>query len=68
MGGTTMGLAPKGMRMVMEVHPIPIRFVLGKDLPVVVKDIVKADVAAPRIDLIIHMVDAEPVVDPSAPD
>ncbi len=65
MGGATMGLPPKGVRMVMEVHPVLVRSLLLQDLAIVVEDVVKAYVATSRIDLIVHMVDAKPVVDPA---
>ena len=59
------GFAAEVVGVVVELDAVLGRAGLADDALVVVVDVVVADVATPRVEVVVHVIDAEPVVDPA---
>ncbi len=65
--GAAVGFAAKRMWMIVEMQSILRRAGLSDQPPVMLKDIVISNVSAPRIRIVVDVINAEPVVDPTRP-
>lgn len=66
MCGASVSFSAWWMGMEMEMYPVLRRSCLTKDSSVMVKHIVITNVSPSRIDIVVNVVDTEPVVDPAA--
>ena len=66
MGRTAMGLSPKGVGMEMKVQSILARVGPLQGLAIMIEHVVKADVSPSWIDLVVNVVHAEPVINPTS--
>jgi hypothetical protein len=62
---TPVGFPTKRMRMIVEMQTILRGAGFTDRLTIMFKDIVVADVSPPRVGIVVNVVDAEPVVDPT---
>ena len=65
MRGTAVGFASKGMGMIMKMQTILRGPCFTNPRGVVLENVVISDVSAPRIQIVIDVIDAKPVVNPS---